>query len=453
MSGVRIPVVGRTYNVLCPICSSNVSFDCRGTSVYGIQCHICHTVVDLRNPSVPLPPNDTGELPDNGGNSICSPVRYSPEVEESGGFSATAQLSMVIASAVEEQNKEMPTTMNGETSQAFSARRMQAMSERFSFLYPLVYALEFIVFGTKPAARIGHVRVFQKRLPFVGVVNVPVPKTSPSYSMPLTVFILLFSGTTWYARSVDDEWMWHMHAYVSVLAVLFLLLMPMSVYTDPGFVRPAYLLHRDGHAGELTLKDIELQHRESLWETVDGEQVERKWCSTCEMHRPPRAAHCYLCGLCVLEHDHHCSVIGACVGRRNLLVFYAFVAASSALALVAGGSMAVSLYNSGDALGWWSYVFSVLLDAILILTGGSTAGLLVSLTVSLITNATTRERLQNVFADRRNPFDRGVLRNMCNLFSRRDAPSLFNDDDFVRVCAERVEKRDTKRDDAGVTVV
>ncbi len=44
-------------------------------------------------------------------------------------------------------------------------------------------------------------------------------------------------------------------------------------------------------------------------------------CRQCQIRRPPRAAHCYVCGVCVLEHDHHCGVIGGCVGMRSLRWF------------------------------------------------------------------------------------------------------------------------------------
>ncbi|CAG9577058.1 conserved hypothetical protein [Leishmania major strain Friedlin] len=45
------------------------------------------------------------------------------------------------------------------------------------------------------------------------------------------------------------------------------------------------------------------------------------FCRECQLRRPPRCAHCYQCNVCVLEHDHHCSVLGGCVGVRNLRWF------------------------------------------------------------------------------------------------------------------------------------
>eukprot|EP00301_Raphidiophrys_heterophryoidea_P003568 c11605_g2_i1.p1 GENE.c11605_g2_i1~~c11605_g2_i1.p1 ORF type:complete len:295 (-),score=63.78 c11605_g2_i1:297-1181(-) len=57
-------------------------------------------------------------------------------------------------------------------------------------------------------------------------------------------------------------------------------------------------------------------------EVQEGDQkVVYKWCFTCNVWRPPRASHCSDCNNCVLEHDHHCPVIGTCIGVRNVKFF------------------------------------------------------------------------------------------------------------------------------------
>ncbi|RNF00335.1 hypothetical protein TraAM80_07660 [Trypanosoma rangeli] len=57
-------------------------------------------------------------------------------------------------------------------------------------------------------------------------------------------------------------------------------------------------------------------------------------CRVCGVRRPPRTSHCYQCNVCVEEHDHHCVVIGGCVGRRSLRWFVLYlVTVSSATAM------------------------------------------------------------------------------------------------------------------------
>jgi hypothetical protein len=60
---------------------------------------------------------------------------------------------------------------------------------------------------------------------------------------------------------------------------------------------------------------------------VEGGTVRmyRKYCRTCQWWQPPRASHCGVCNVCVDESDHHCVMIGACVGKRNRSHFILFL--------------------------------------------------------------------------------------------------------------------------------
>lgn len=70
------------------------------------------------------------------------------------------------------------------------------------------------------------------------------------------------------------------------------------------------------------------------------------YCRVCQLRRPPRTAHCYQCNVCVLESDHHCSVLGSCVGLRSLRWFTLFLVCQSTACCI-GVYWQVSLVYDG----------------------------------------------------------------------------------------------------------
>ena len=98
--------------------------------------------------------------------------------------------------------------------------------------------------------------------------------------------------------------------------------------SDPGFIPKPTLEAPDPYA-------------------VEGRKVGWRFCEWCRLYRPPRAAHCYLCGMCCLSHDHHCGVIGGCVGLRSLRWFTLFLV-STASACAFGEQWLVRSLYQGD---------------------------------------------------------------------------------------------------------
>ena len=71
--------------------------------------------------------------------------------------------------------------------------------------------------------------------------------------------------------------------------------------------------------------------------TVDVEQQTKddggayyNHCDICDVDRPRGALHCYDCGVCVMGLDHHCPVIGKCVGAKNIGNFQVLLGAVAA---------------------------------------------------------------------------------------------------------------------------
>lgn len=58
-----------------------------------------------------------------------------------------------------------------------------------------------------------------------------------------------------------------------------------------------------------------------------------KFCKTCRIYRPPRTTHCKICDRCVSQFDHHCTLLGTCVGRNNYRAYFFFLLFGTALAI------------------------------------------------------------------------------------------------------------------------
>lgn len=113
------------------------------------------------------------------------------------------------------------------------------------------------------------------------------------------------------------------------LMVTTLFLMWSTTLTNPGILPKKSISSNDAPTSDLT----QVQH-------INGMQVYRPYCGTCNIIRPVRASHCATCNNCVERFDHHCGMIGACVGRRNFRFFFAFLCA---VALLCGWSGALAV--------------------------------------------------------------------------------------------------------------
>lgn len=69
------------------------------------------------------------------------------------------------------------------------------------------------------------------------------------------------------------------------------------------------------------------------------------FCKNCRLRRPPRCSHCYHCDVCVLEHDHHCTVLGGCVGVRNLRWFVLYLLSCCSSTMIGVVWICRSLYT------------------------------------------------------------------------------------------------------------
>ena len=87
-------------------------------------------------------------------------------------------------------------------------------------------------------------------------------------------------------------------------------------FRDAGIINPLTFdnIRRD----PITRPDF-LSHKEDL--LYQASIYQSRPCSTCSIIRPPLSSHCKYCNTCVMNYDHHCTVLNQCIGARNLRAF------------------------------------------------------------------------------------------------------------------------------------
>ena len=218
--------------------------------------------------------------------------------------------------------------------------------------------------------------------------------------------------------------------------------------------------------------------------TPIGGPLGHRFCSTCNIFRPPRSKHCNSCNVCVSKFDHHCPWVGNCIGERNHRYFFGFLVAISALTILVtlsclqvlikayeevslgpmspgpvlngnGGEAQDSGGDGGDdgsqphsdhpteIQAIWSAVLSMPLVCLMAIFCLLCAWSLTSLTcfhVLIISLAqTTNERVRGVFAysGARNTANRGCLSNWVSALCGRRPPSkLPQDFSKLVICGE-----------------
>jgi hypothetical protein len=132
-------------------------------------------------------------------------------------------------------------------------------------------------------------------------------------------------------------------------------------------------------------------------------------CPKCDLPKPMRTHHCSDCGRCYFRWDHHCPVIGNCVGLRNMKAFMLFLLYSGVLICFAG-VIAVVAARSSDRVPMSTAVIFLVVGVIIALVIGCFGGQYVP---EVCVNRTTIERIAG--NDPRT-FDAGIGSNVRQVF-------------------------------------
>ncbi|KAI8930030.1 DHHC palmitoyltransferase-domain-containing protein [Entophlyctis helioformis] len=183
-----------------------------------------------------------------------------------------------------------------------------------------------------------------------------------------------------------------------------------------------------------------------------------RWCSQCLNYKPARSHHCSFCNRCVLRMDHHCPWLNNCVGHNNIPHFVRFLVSTTAACLSCVLLLGLRVWdlmkyqkalveyyspeNSGasylgrnlkfytppaDEMEILFMIFNLFILFALLLTVGI---LCVYQLFYVAGNVTTIESMENnkiedlirrgkVPADRKYPYDLGVMRNFQMVFGER----------------------------------
>ena len=114
---------------------------------------------------------------------------------------------------------------------------------------------------------------------------------------------------------------------------------------NPGFIPKQWPPFAKGPYGAKPLDEIIREAFNPKEIPIDSNLIRLKYCSTCNIIRPPRCSHCSDCGVCVEKFDHHCPWVGNCVAKRNYRQFIGFLSSTSGLCC---STLGFSVYHIAD---------------------------------------------------------------------------------------------------------
>uniref|UniRef100_A0A7S1MFG2 Palmitoyltransferase n=1 Tax=Alexandrium catenella TaxID=2925 RepID=A0A7S1MFG2_ALECA len=225
---------------------------------------------------------------------------------------------------------------------------------------------------------------------------------------------------------------------VGLMQAASLLLLVCTAFSDPGIMprQKDYAEQYDPRSNTYRAKQPP-RYFEVL---VRGHPFKLKYCTTCNIYRPPRCTHCSVCENCIERFDHHCPWIGNCIGKRNYWLFYSFVSFTGAMNATVLATSVAQLFiltqeiGESDGLGGGDALVKALSREPITAAVAVYCTAVVWFTVGLClyhnylvcTNQTTYEQIKGAYSVGNNPFHMGAFANWQEILCSRVRPRYFN---------------------------
>lgn len=229
--------------------------------------------------------------------------------------------------------------------------------------------------------------------------------------------------------------------FVFIVQVLSLVLLVSTAFSDPG-IMPRAKVYEESFDPRTKLNRTKPPPRYHNL-VLRGHPWSIKYCTTCNIYRPPRCTHCSVCENCIERFDHHCPWLGNCIGKRNYWLFFSFVTSTGILNVstlgTAVGHLSIITQDLKDLEGLGggdAFVRSMKEEPVsvaLALYAAAivwfTVGLCLYHSYLICTNQTTYEQIKGTYSsgtNPQNPFHRGILGNCHDILCSRIRPRYFN---------------------------